>query len=464
MKSFVLLLIAILALWSNGANAVQWYVSTAGTASNTCTSLADACDLATAIPKVSPGDEIEVMGGLYKPSAGHACGLTLPLTFSRATIAGKYNPTLGMFPVFDCEETNRFMTIDGGAYNTIGGVSIKDINIKNTKTAAPISPLRGAAIGYNMAGQQAFPNTLENVNIEDSTLVGSGWGDTGGCVDFRSSFVEVKNSTFVNCYNNGGKLSGALYVFGNTANPGYVYIVDSLIDRAVGSVGGGVLTEGNQNAMFERTTFSNNFASCCGGAVDDGGFANTTFKDCIFDYNYSNKGGIYYGFSGGGTKFINCRGTGNYATESGGIAFIGQSKVAFPSFDGCHFTNTSATADAGAIRIGSLSAQTVIKNSIFDGVSAQRSAMMIEKLDKLPGGHTIQNVTLKNIQHTLGAAINTETAARFECSCAQFWREGISRESGKFKFCITYRIAGEKLKGEQQNSLNMWSPAIDNCI
>lgn len=35
--------------------------------------------------------------------------------------------------------------------------------------------------------------------------------------------------------------------------------------------------------------------------------------------------------------------------------------------------------------------------------------MMIEKLDKLPGGHTIQNVTLKNVAHTLGAAINTES-------------------------------------------------------
>ena len=149
MKSFVLLLIGILALWSNVANAAQWYVSTTGTASGTCASLASACDLATAITKVTAGDEIEVMGGLYKPSLGHACGHVLPATFVTAKITGKYNPTLGMFPLIDCEETNRWMTIDGGVYNTVGGIEIKDINLKNTKTAAPISPLRGAAIGFN---------------------------------------------------------------------------------------------------------------------------------------------------------------------------------------------------------------------------------------------------------------------------------------------------------------------------
>ena len=274
MKSLVLLLVGLLALANinSFANAAFLKVYPAGT-----TTTATFTDLQTALNTAAAGDTIQVYGGTYKPSTGDACGLIMPATATDITIKGELNNAV--YPTYDCEETNRWMTIDGGTYNTVGGIKIENINIVNTKTAAPISPLRGAGIGFNMAGTSANPNYLTNVNIQDSTLIGSGWGDTGGCVDFRSSFVNVQNSTFVNCKNQGGKLSGALYVFGRAANPGYVHFTDSVIDRASGSVGGGVLTEGDQNALFERTTFSNNFASCCGGAIDDGGSSNTTFKE-----------------------------------------------------------------------------------------------------------------------------------------------------------------------------------------
>ena len=239
---------------------------------------------------------------------------------------------------------------------------------------------------HSAAGTLTQPLYLYDVHVRDSMITGGGWGTTGACGDYRSSFVNIHMSSFITCINNGGKLSGGMYI-----KDGHVKATSSTFNKAFGSIGGAMLSEENQNSEFTDCVFEDNEATCCGGVIDDGGTANTTFTNCIFRNNKANEGALYYGFAGGGTRFINSVSYGSEALSNGGLFFFSsRSRGYIDNFTGYDIT---AAGDGGVYRHASAASFPTLINSRFENIFATKCSAGFTQ----DGVIQLQNVSYKNM-------------------------------------------------------------------
>ena len=205
-------------------NPVTLDAATTSTGTGDCTSVANSCDLATALYIALPGDVIQLVtpgasgvysGGFGKNGTGTSA--LYPITIQPAP--GVANPTL------DGGGSQAVFTVYGTTFLDINGVTIQNGNGPNG----------------------------------------------GGISNDSSSTVSVDASTFAN---NAATFSGGAIDNGNNSSSGTLHVTNSTFTKNSAGYDGGAIDNGNNNGTGTLTvadsTFSGNTATNAdGGAIDN---------------------------------------------------------------------------------------------------------------------------------------------------------------------------------------------------
>ena len=248
--------VLVLFAWSALASAASLYVTPSGDTASNCDTIAAPCTLARALTVASTG------GGIYDPidlSAGtydkDSCGLSVNVSditikgpsFSDVALATASGSSgAASAALIDCEDSHRFIEIRG-TLNPRNNVVFADLIVRNTHYNGTIhgdnGGVRGGAFNFVDVGDAAAPITLRNVHVANSIVTGGGWSTTGACLNVQNSHVKVQDSSFTDCVNTDGRLSGAIYISASSPANGKLTMTDCDVVRARGDVGGSVLTE-----------------------------------------------------------------------------------------------------------------------------------------------------------------------------------------------------------------------------
>ena len=201
----------------------------------------------------------------------------------------------------------------------------------------------------------------------------------GGLYIASRGNVKVTNTVF--CNNSGGDFGGALRVANNTES---LLVEGCYFENNSCAADANALSIGIQKCKFDvkNCVFLNNQTTSTSGK-DNGGAVNVEsgygdFTNCKFVSNSSkgNGGAVFlaspnlYVVDGGTFNFTNCLFEGNQAACGGAIAQVGNKHEVF--VNKCIFNNNSASdwAGGGAIFVNNICTGTDVKNSIFNGNTA----------------------------------------------------------------------------------------------
>lgn len=228
--------------------------------------------------------------------------------------------------------------------------------------------------------QDEEANAPVDVIIDNCNFKGNKSKNQGGALYIASvGKVKVTNSVF--CNNSGNKYGGAFRVANNAKSllVEGCYFENNSCDAQANALSIGI-QKGKfdvKNCMFIRNQTTSTVGSDSGGAVNvESGHGD--FTNCKFVGNTSSTtgGAVYlasplsYVVDGGSFNFTNCLFEGNKAGYGGAIAQSGNNHAVF--VNNCIFKENSASTwnGGGAIYVGSSCKGTDVKNSIFNGNTA----------------------------------------------------------------------------------------------
>ncbi|CAG4929313.1 choice-of-anchor Q domain-containing protein [Acidithrix sp. C25] len=228
------------------------YAAASSTGIGNCADANDACDLATALTKVTAGETIDlVTPGSTNSYEGNftlntnGTSLTAPITIQPAP--GVTNPTL------DGNNSGTVLTINTNVYVNLIGVTI--------------TGGKAAGGGINNSG------TLTATN--DTISNNKAYGGQGGGI-YNSGTLTATNSTISKNSALGGGSGGGIY----NSNSGTLTATNDTISNNSADYGGGIMNFGSLTATND--TISHN-SDGLGGAIENGGSTFTLAASIVAD-------------------------------------------------------------------------------------------------------------------------------------------------------------------------------------
>lgn len=350
MQNNYLSILALLLLFASGINA-QIFVDQNATGNNDGTSWGDAyVDLTDAIAASSPGDQIWVAAGTYKPGGGTP-SVDASFTFPHDVLLyGGFAGTETMLAERNWE-TN--LTTLSGDHN--GDDNDGDITANRTDNSRHVISLT---------------DTVTNVSVIDGFTIRSGNTDPAeGSGDNRrgGGILTYGNPSIRNCIftQNYGYYGGGIYPRGTDP----IEIENcSFMDNTAGWGGGGLYIN-SVAATVTNCSFTNNTAQTLRGGGLYSGDCAIVVTDCTFTNNSASasSGGGMHLTNGADSELIeatlsNCVFTGNSGTFGGALACYQGSLIA--NIINCDFSENTAVNVGGAIS-NAFGVTTNITNCVF---------------------------------------------------------------------------------------------------
>ncbi|KJF15477.1 hypothetical protein AXFE_36800 [Acidithrix ferrooxidans] len=253
------------------------YAAASSTGIGNCADANDACDLATALTKVTAGETIDlVTPGSTNSYEGNftlntnGTSLTAPITIQPAP--GVTNPTL------DGNNSGTVLTINTNVYVNLIGVTITGgqaagggINNSGTLTATNDTISNNKAYGGQGGGiYNSGTLTATNSTISKNSALGGGQG--GGI--YNSGTLTATNSTISKNSALGGGQGGGIMNFGSLT------ATNDTISNNSADYGGGIMNFGSLTATND--TISHN-SDGLGGAIENGGPTFTLAASIVAD-------------------------------------------------------------------------------------------------------------------------------------------------------------------------------------
>ncbi|MHC4439607.1 MAG: hypothetical protein ACYS3S_19800, partial [Planctomycetota bacterium] len=406
------------------------YVDADAVGANDGSSWADAFNyLRDALATASPGDEIRVAEGTYKPNqglielySGPGRGPRTPGEEGRsATFELKFGLSIkGGFAGFGAAEPNSW---DPGVYETIlsGDLDGDDADVNNphdyfyeptradnsvnviTSIADDASAVLDGfvvtgAVDSGMVIIDGSPTILNCVFSRNSA-------NEGGAISIWQGQSLLKNCKFIsNLAGSGGALLGidanltlsecsftgnwAGYWGGGALISGNAVLTGCVFRHNTSQNGGGIAVHGDGKLELTDCAFLNNSAILSSDNRYGSGGAVHTYKatanNCIFSGNWASHGGAIHG---GVQSIENCIFTGNTA-EQGGCLAIGSSIII-----NCVFGGNRAEEGGVLFAAGSGSGPSLISCTLLDNSAQKGNAISL-----VPGGRapTLLSMTISN--------------------------------------------------------------------
>ena len=286
-----------------------------------CSSWAQACELQTALFIATPGDQIWVAAGTYKPTTSSNRSTSFQMKSGVAIYGG--------FPAEGGDKTSRDWQLNktylSGDIGLPGNINDNCYHVVTAISVDGTGSLDGFYVVNGNANSETWPGnagggiylsnaapTLINVTFSDNTASYLG----GGMYNYYDSSPSLTNVTFsANTaesgggiyidYNSSATLTNVNFVANTAANFGggmYNYNSGATLtnvtfsaNTATYSNGGGMYNR-DSSATLTNVTFSANTATYNGGGMYNCYDSSTTLTNVTFSANtatYSNGGGIY---------------------------------------------------------------------------------------------------------------------------------------------------------------------------
>lgn len=237
--TFILLLLS-----ASAASAAQFYVSTTGNDSNSCTSSGDAClTIQAAIDKAANGDDINIGAGTFDG------GITLDNK-------GLYILGAGADQTFvDGNNSTVLFTmsssVNGGSTPSI---NFFDLTLQNGAGA------QGAAMNITCS---SMVNGSINVNITEVVFTENNSTSSGGAIfmnDCTSSALSIQSSSFDN--NESQDIGGAIYLKGTSAGDSNLSLENVTLYQNSSAMGGSAIyLDDFADFLISYTTISSNIST-----------------------------------------------------------------------------------------------------------------------------------------------------------------------------------------------------------
>ena len=266
----------------------------------------------------------------------------------------------------------------GGTDYIPAGTGRRTITFINNEFENNITTNAGGALQIQDEDAKAPVDIIvDNCNFKDNKSK----TNQGGALYIASLGGNVKVTNSVFCNNNATKYGGALRVANETES---LLVEGCYFENNSCAADANALSIGIQKCKFDvkNCMFINNQTTSTSGK-DNGGAVNVEsghgdFTNCKFMSNTSkgNGGAVFlaspnlYVVDGGTFNFTNCLFEGNKAACGGAIAQVGNKHEVF--VNKCIFNNNSASdwSGGGAIFVNNICTGTDVKNSIFNGNTA----------------------------------------------------------------------------------------------
>ena len=264
----------------------------------------------------------------------------------------------------------------GGTDYIPAGTGRRTITFINNEFENNISKNAGGALQIQDEDKDAPVDvTINNCNFKGNTSK-----DQGGALYIANQDGNVKVTNTVFCNNSGLKYGGAFRIANNAKSllVEGCYFENNSCDAQANALSIGI-QKGKfdvKNCVFIHNQTTSTAGSDNGGAVNvESGYGD--FTNCKFVGNTSSKiggavflAGSAYKATNGIFNFTNCLFENNKAENGGAIAQVGADYPVF--INNCIFNNNSASkwSGGGAIFVNNICIGTDVKNSIFNGNTA----------------------------------------------------------------------------------------------
>lgn len=264
----------------------------------------------------------------------------------------------------------------GGTDYIPNGTGRRTITFINNEFEGNIATNAGGALQI----QDEDASAPVDVTIDNCNFKGNKSKSQGGALYIANQDGDVKVTNTVFCNNSGLKYGGAFRIANNAKSllVEGCYFENNSCDAQANALSIGI-QKGKfdvKNCMFIHNQTTSSAGSDNGGAVNvESGYGD--FTNCKFVGNTSSKigGAVFLAGSGYSVKdgkfnFTNCLFESNKAENGGAIAQVGAN---FPVFiNNCIFKENSASewSGGGAIFVNNICVGTDVKNSIFNGNTA----------------------------------------------------------------------------------------------
>ncbi len=354
-----------------------------------CSSWAQACELQTALFIATPGDQIWVAAGTYKPTTSSNRSATFQMKSGVAIYGG--------FPAEGGDETSRDWQLNktylSGDIGLPGNINdncyhvVTAISVDVTGSLDGFYVLNGNAnSGYepdNEGGGIYLSNaapTLTNVTFSDNTASYLG----GGMYNYDSS-PSLTNITFLE--NTATTSGGGMYNYDSSPS-----LTNVTFSANTAEYGGGIFNSESSLSLI-NVTFSANTATSEGGGMHNAG--NATLTNVTFAANTATKGGGMYTSFNSGITLTDVTFAANTATKGGGM-YTG-------FYDSVTLTNVTFTANTAVYGGG-------IYMDYYYGSAMLTNVTFSENIATSDGGgmyNSGDNATLTNVTFST----NTATSA-----------------------------------------------------
>ena len=310
--------------------------------------------------------------------------------FNTANVGGglcrEINATLGYG--FNNTFRSNIALTNGSA---LAWIHAKNISINSYYFYDNVAGTNGGAIHAN---EGSINCEVRNCVFDNNSVNGTGLG-YGGAIDWNSKEGLVFNSTFTR---NHASYGGAMYVGGDSEK---INITESTFSENYATLKGGAVDIRVSSVIINSSNFYYNNATN-GGALYIGGEGHMNYVySSIFVGNRANKG------TGGAIDWVASSGTildsdltGNCANYGGGIYFGGLAAQSIVRR--CNFTDNHAKYTGGAIDCNS--SNLLLYDSRFDSNYAQFGAALCREVSAL-GGNGSNNLFINNHAYISGAAL-----------------------------------------------------------
>ncbi len=314
----------------------------------------DYTNIQTAIDAAVAGDIVEVLPGLYSPSA--------PLLVSKAiTLRGGVDAMGDPTTLIDGSSAHRVISCSGSQG---GEARFENLLIQNGAAGS------GTGGGLRIGG--ASPTLINCHFVGNTAYMGGGvYSESGSPVLEGCEFRE----------NHAGKRGGGMCNLDATAQLTGCAFIDNSADQD----GAGLYNYFESDARIEGCTFTGNIAGAWGGAVlnEDSGPA---FIDCNFTQNTASEGGgirNHYPGSNGSSSFTGCLIEGNQATSRGGGVYDSSCS---PDYISCTLTANLAGRIGGGMYT-QYGAPALLDTQVCGNAPGQIDGTWVDV-----GGNTVQEV------------------------------------------------------------------------
>ena len=313
-----------------------------------CSSWAQACELQTALFIATPGDQIWVAAGTYKPTTSSNRSASFQMK-SGVAIYGGFPAEGGDWSSRDWETNTTTLSGDIGTEGDNNDNTYHVISASNVDNTAVLD-------GFNVTAGNALDGSYDSrgggMNLSSSSPSIRNIKLTNNIADFGGgmhnlysspSLINVSFSENTARYTGGGMAN-------NNSSPTLTNVTfSSNTASIITGYGGGIWNYNNSNAILDNVSFSSNHANMFGGGMYNES-SSPSLTNVTFSGNSSPKGGGVYNYLSNAT-LTNVTFSGNIATVEGGGMFISS---AHPTLTNVTFSgNTSGSTGGGLLISGS---------------------------------------------------------------------------------------------------------------